>query len=309
MKNLRPAALFLLGLIVSLNCYGQDQKVNSHGLDIHYRIIGQGAPLLILGGGPGDVADRYLNLCELLAKNARCILVEQRGTGKSTPAVKDASTISVALTLDDFEAIRRQLGLKQWSVLGFSYGGYLASLYAHFFPSSLSSLVLLGSMGLNWEGFPQFEDNVTSRLWASDLQLLEYWNDPVRMKADPQTAITETIRAKMPGYFFDRKKSLLASQNMKSSDFDFEMGEWIYRDTINKKMDLAKMAAKFDGPVLILHGRQDPGGESVALSLARYYKNTRLVFVEKAGHYSWIEQPEKILSSVSEFLPPGNGKQ
>jgi proline iminopeptidase len=281
---------------------GEFQKVNSHGLDVRYRIIGRGAPLLVLGGGPGDVSDRYVSLCDLLSKNAQCILVEQRGTGKSTPAVRDASTISVALTLDDFEAIRRRLGLEKWAVLGFSYGGYLASLYAHFFPSSVSSLVLLDSMGLNWEGLQTFMDNVTSRLWASDLEILEYWSDPARMKADPKQAITEIIRARMPGYFFDRGKSLPVRQAVKADDFDFEMGDWIYRDTVDRKLDLAKMEARFRGPTLILHGRQDPGGEKVALGLAAYYKNSRLVFIEKCGHYSYVEQPEKVLLAVVGFL-------
>ncbi len=144
MKKTRFPICLLLGFFVFLNLPGQDFKAASHGLDIHYQVIGLGAPLLIIGGGPGDDAGRYRGLCELLAKNARCILVEQRGTGKSMPAVLDASTISIALTLDDFEAIRRQLGLKQWTVLGFSYGGYLASAYAQLFPGSISSLVLLG---------------------------------------------------------------------------------------------------------------------------------------------------------------------
>ncbi len=281
---------------------GESHKVSSHGQDIYYQVIGTGAPLLILGGGPGDVSGRYLSLCELLSKDAQCILVEQRGTGKSTPAVRDGSTISVALTLDDFEAIRRRLGLEKWDVLGFSYGGYLASLYVNFFPSSVSSLVLLDSMGLNWEGLQTFEDNVTSRLWASDLEILEYWSDPARMKTDPKQAITETIRAKMPGYFFDRQKSLAVRRDVKAADFDFEMGEWIYRDTINRKLDLTKTEAGYSGPVLILHGRQDPGGESVALGLSQYYKKSRLVFIEKCGHYSWIEQPDKVLSAVVGFL-------
>jgi proline iminopeptidase len=304
MKSLRMLIMVLLSFIFAMNSYGQDLKAKSHGLDIHYRIIGQGVPLLILGGGPGDVSSRYLSLCELLAKNQQCILVEQRGTGQSTPAVHDESTISLSLTLDDFEAIRQQLGLKQWAVLGFSYGGYLASLYTHYFPAAVSSLILLDSMGLNWDGLAQFEDNVTAKLWASDLELFEYWNDPARMKADSQQAITEIIRARMPGYFFDRKKSLLVSQTMKSADFDFAMGDWIYKDVVNRKLDLLKMEAKFDKPVLILHGRQDPGGESVPLTLARYYKHSQLVFIEKCGHYSWIEQPEKVLAAIDEFLAP-----
>ncbi len=304
MKKARWLSLMLAGFVFFANAYGSDLKVNSHGLDIYYRLFGQGVPLLIIGGGPGDVADRYLGLCELLAKNQQCILVEQRGTGQSTPAVRDASTLSVALTLDDFEAVRKQLGLKRWNVLGFSYGGYLASLYSHFFPSAVSSMTLLGSMGLNWEGLAQFNDNITAKLWASDLELSDYWSDSVRLKADRQQAITEIIRARMPGYFFDRKKSLQVSQTMKSSDFNFELGDWIYQDVINRKLDLAKMDATFDKPVLILHGRQDPLGESVPLTLERYYKNSKLIFIEKCGHYSWIEQPEKVLAAISEFLAP-----
>lgn len=305
MKSIRMLILLSISLAMWLNLFGQDRKVNSHGLDIHYQIIGQGTPLLIIGGGPGDVAGRYLSLCELLSKNVQCILVEQRGTGQSAPAVCDASTISVALTIDDFEAIRRQLGLKQWAVLGFSYGGYLASVYAHDFPDSISALVLLGSMGLNWEGLRTFDDNITSKLQASDLEVVEYWSDKGRLKADFQHAVTEIIRAKMPGYFFDRKKALLVSQTMKDSDFDFSMGDFIYQDVAARKLDLAKMKNTFENPVLIVHGRQDPGGDAVAMVLERYYPKSKLVFVEKAGHYSWIEQPEKVLAAIVEFLSPG----
>jgi len=278
------------------------RKVASQGLDIYYRDFGKGAPMLVLGGGPGDVSDRYLSLCEGLVKSQRCILVDQRGTGKSMPAVLDASTISIALTLEDFEATRKSLGLKEWAVLGFSYGGYLASLYAHFYPDSVSHLVLLGSMGLNGDAFPHFVDNITSRLWPSDSELYDYWNDPARKAANPKHALVERIRAWMPGYFFDRKKSLLVSQAMKDSDFDFDMGDFIWQDMDKRKLDLAKMESKFADPVLILHGRQDPLGESVPQKLSRYYRHSRLVFIEKSGHYSWIEQPEKVFSAVKDFL-------
>ena len=106
----------------------------------------------------------------------------------------------------------------------------------------------------------------------------------------------------MPGYFFDRKKSLLVSRVIKDSDFNFETGDWIWRDIGEQKLDLAKMPPAFAGPVLILHGRQDPLGESVPLALERYYKKSKLVFIEKCGHYAWVEQPEKVLAPISEFL-------
>jgi proline iminopeptidase len=287
--------LFIILNLTYIESNAQYQKVSNHGLDIYYRIFGKGSPILILGGGPGDNPDRYLSLCDLLSQSYQCILVDQRGTGKSMPAILDS-------TLSDFEAIRKKLGLKEWSVLGFSYGGYLASLYVNFYPNSISHLILLASMGLNTDVFGHFVDNITSRLNAQDLDLFDYWNDSVRVAQDPHHALVERIRARMPGYFYDRKKSLIVSQAMKDADFNFAMGQWIWRDIQKRNLDLTEIESRFKKPVLILHGRQDPVGESVPQTLSRYYKNSKLIFIEKSGHYSWVEQPEKIFSAIENFL-------
>ena len=187
-------------------------------------------------------------------------------------------------------------------MLGFSFGGYLASLYAHFYPDSVSSMVLLDSMGLNTDAFGHFMDNITSRMSAEDQERFDFWNDPVRKEADAKHALVERIRAMMPGYFYDREKSLLVSEVMKDSDFNFELGAFIWADIEKRKLDLAQMEPGFTGPVLILHGRQDPLGESVAQSLLGYYEKAGLEFIEKAGHYSWIEQPSKTKESIKVFL-------
>ena len=291
-------------LLSTIDINAQYQKIASNGLDIYYRIFGEGTPILIIGGGPGDNSNRYVSLCELLSKNFQCILVDQRGTGKSAPEVYDSTTISVSLTLKDFEILRKHLHLKEWTVLGFSYGGYLASLYVNYYPLSVSHLILLESMGLNTDVFAYFKDNINSKLLPSDFEVDEYWSDSVRVAEDPHHALVERIRSWMPGYFYDREKSLIVSQEMKDSDFNFEVGQWIWKDVVQNDLDLTKMKSNFDSPVLIMHGRQDPLGESVPHALSEYYKNSKLVFIEKAGHYSWIEQPEKVYTSIKEFLLP-----
>ncbi len=287
----------------------QYQKVNSNGLDIYYRTFGEGKPILIIGGGPGDVSDRYLSLCEVLSKTAQCILVDQRGTGKSSPKIYNETSISISLTLKDFEQIRKKIGVDKWDVLGFSYGGFVASLYAHYYPQSTSSLILLGSMGLNTSGFGHFLDNITSRMQAVDHKKFDFWNDPKRKKKYPKHSLVERIKARMPGYFYDREKSLFVTETMKDSDFNFEMGQWIWSDIKKRGLDLSQKDPKFKGSVLILHGRQDPLGESKAQTLSRYYKDSKLVFVEKAGHYSWIEQPEEIKKNIKTFLKNNNEKK
>lgn len=292
----------IIVVFIANGAFAQYQKVKNHDLDIYYRIIGKGTPLLILGGGPGDNSDRYLSLCELLSSDFQCILVDQRGSGKSTPAVYDSTTISVALTLEDFETLRKNLELKEWAVLGFSYGGYLASLYADAYPQSISKLILLESAGINISFFEYFSDNIISKLWAEDLEMLHYWKDSTRMANDFHHAITEQIKAKMPGYFFSREIALKYREGMKDSDFSFKMSRWMWDDIIGNDLDLAKKETNFINPVLIMHGRQDPVGESIPQFLSQYYKKTTLIFIERAGHYSWIEQPDKVKSSIKSFM-------
>ncbi|MFC1527190.1 alpha/beta fold hydrolase [Candidatus Neomarinimicrobiota bacterium] len=289
-------------IISSESSIAQYRKISSNNLDIYFRIIGDGQPILIIGGGPGDNSNRYLSLCELISQEFQCILVDQRGTGKSIPDTYDSTTISISLTLEDFEAIRKNLKIKEWAVLGFSYGGFLASLYANYYPSSVSHLILLESMGLNTDVFGYFLDNINSKLADSDFELFEYWNDSVRVAENPHHALVERIRTRIPGYFYNREKSLIISEAMKDSDFNFEVGQWIWGDIEKNNLDLTKMESKFNNPVLIIHGRQDPLGESIPQSLVRYYKNSKLVFIEKAGHYSWIEQPDEIYRLIKIFF-------
>ena len=189
MRKCMISLILVFSILSATNLLAQYQKAESANLDVYFRVFGEGGPLLIIGGGPGDASDRYLSLCELLSDNAQCIMSDQRGTGKSLPSVFDSSTISIALTLEDFEAVRKKLGLKKWNVLGFSYGGYLASLYAHYYPESISSLVLLGSAGLNTNAFAYFRDNIFSRMQMVDKDKYEFWADSTRFANDPKHAL------------------------------------------------------------------------------------------------------------------------
>ena len=293
--------VFLLGFaIISTNIFGQYQKVKSNNLDIYYRIFGDGQPLLIIGGGPGDNSNRYVSLCELLSDSIQCILPDQRGTGKSVPQIYDSTTIDLQLTIDDFEVIRKELGFEKWNILGFSYGGYIASYYAFHYPESINSIILLESMGLNTNAFGYFSDNIQSRLQDVDIKKIQYWSDSERLTEDKHKAIVEIIKAKMPGYFYDREKALLYQETMKESDFSFEIGKFIWPDIIN--FNILEKENNFLKPVLILQGRQDPLGEGVAITLSKYYKKSKLIFIEKAGHYSWIEQPEAVKNNIETFI-------
>lgn len=118
-----------------------------HTRDGHHVAFGvagaaDGVPVVVLHGGPGSGSQPgVLRLFDLT--RFRVVLVDQRGTGASTPygSVRHNRTENL---LDDLEAIRKRLGFAQWGVFGGSWGAALALAYAGRFPESVSGVVLRG---------------------------------------------------------------------------------------------------------------------------------------------------------------------
>jgi proline iminopeptidase len=59
---------------------------------------------------------------------------------------------------------------------------------------------------------------------------------------------------------------------------------------------------KVEIPALILHGRQDPMPEFVALENQKLLKGSRLVWLDRCGHWPWIEQPTAMEEAPLELL-------
>ncbi|XP_039005506.1 proline iminopeptidase-like [Hibiscus syriacus] len=121
--------------------------------------------LLFLQGGPGFECPRptegsgwILKACE----EFRVILMDQRGTGLSTPLtpssmqqIKSAQKLADYLThvradniFNDAEFIRVRLvpEAKPWTVLGQSYGGFCVVTYLNFAPKGLKQVLLTGGI-------------------------------------------------------------------------------------------------------------------------------------------------------------------
>lgn len=112
-----------------------------------------GHAVLFLHGGPGSGCriDQH-RLFD--PTHYRVLLVDQRGSGLSTPggAVKANTTDRL---LQDMETLRDHLGIRRWLLFGGSWGATLALRYAQTHPHVVSALVLRGtflarSLDLAW---------------------------------------------------------------------------------------------------------------------------------------------------------------
>jgi pimeloyl-ACP methyl ester carboxylesterase len=118
--------------------------------------------LVFLQGGPGFEAARPTSPPSGWLKRAladyRVLLLDQRGTGRSTPVgrvIPGDSPGAQAEYLTQFRAdsivrdaelIRRELGVERWSVLGQSFGGFTSMSYLSIAPQGLREVFITGGL-------------------------------------------------------------------------------------------------------------------------------------------------------------------
>lgn len=118
--------------------------------------------LVYLQGGPGFPSprpDANSGWLKRALQQYRVLLLDQRGTGNSqvvsaqTLAGKSPGEQVAYLSLfradnivRDAEAIREQLGVDKWALLGQSFGGFCALHYLSYYPESLSRAYITGGI-------------------------------------------------------------------------------------------------------------------------------------------------------------------
>jgi pimeloyl-ACP methyl ester carboxylesterase len=124
---------------------------------------GEDRPYLVfLQGGPGFEASRPTSPPTGWMKRAvedyRVLLLDQRGTGRSTPVgseIPGDSPEAQASYLEHFRAdsivrdaehIRAELGVERWSVLGQSFGGFTSMTYLSIAPEGLREAFITGGL-------------------------------------------------------------------------------------------------------------------------------------------------------------------
>lgn len=116
----------------------------SHLHTIVYEEVGnpKGRPALFLHGGPGvGITSAYRQFFD--PAHYRIILVDQRGSGRSTPHAEIAENTTNDIVAD-LEQLRSELGIDDWIVMGGSWGSLLALVYAIKHPTSVAGMIIRG---------------------------------------------------------------------------------------------------------------------------------------------------------------------
>lgn len=274
---------------------------SSDGTSIHFRVFGEGPPLVVINGGPGVDSNGFEGLAEALAAQHTVILFDQRGTGLSPLPEISETTITVDAHIADMEAIRNALGLSQWHVMGHSFGGILASRYVELHAEHVDKLIFSSSAGHDLTLFDTGHiEWIERQLHADELVALHELQSAYHA-GDHSDALLRRHAEVLAGAYLvtDTHRDIIAERLFRAN---MDIGGHLTADLKAMQFDASTALSNFRSPTLIIQGAQDIMDPAMAHRLHALMPNTQLVILDDSGHYGWLDQPDVFISTVNAFL-------
>ena len=274
------------------------------GAELFVRTVGEGEPILVLHGGPGMEHSYLLPGLPEVVPGRRLVFFDRRGTGRSEGAV-DSSTVSLDAFLGDIDAIRAALGRPSVDVLAHSFGGFLAVRYAHAHPEAVGRLILLASVEPGFRHADASQERRQQRRLLEDQRALDsLTSSPAFQARDPAT-VNEVYRIAFLPSFADRgvAERLRIEFTARTAANGGRVAQFLMGPV--GRYDDYDLLADIQAPTLILHGAEDLLPVAAAQDMEEALPNGRLVVVQGAGHFPWLEQPDATRTALAEFLQDG----
>ena len=292
----------------------QEGFVDANGALIYYQIVGHGAPLMIVHGGPGASHDYFLPYLMPLARTNKLVFIDERGSGRSEK-LEDASKYTVENMADDVEAVREALNLGKISLMGHSYGGVLAQAYAFKYQKNLSHLIL-GSTFHSTSAMNAVLANEKQQMPADKRERLEalekaglFGKGKTWEKGRYPTEYAELAWG--DGYFpFLYQKHPDAnydpqSNNTNSWDLYREMwgshGEFVIDGNLSS-VEYADRLSSIHVPTLVICGDHDESDPSLSRTMHEKIAGSKLIIIPQAGHLVFVDQPNMYLKAIDDFV-------
>ncbi|MEM9242853.1 MAG: alpha/beta hydrolase [Pseudomonadota bacterium] len=241
---------------------------------------------IILISGLGEDHSYWLPIKDLFLQEYGVLLIDNRGTGKSTDV---APVETIATMANDVVAVMDACGLKNAHILGHSMGGFIAQTIARDFPHRVDKLMLCSTGCHPSEKIMHSLDaqNRLIRLGTVPAELLINlglpWAYSNQLFAHPEK-LKAVIQEKLD-------KPLITTQEVVDQHTNacgqFDSRPW-----------LSNITAK----TLILCGREDlllPVDQNEFM--AQSIQSSELVIIDDTAHLLHVEQPERFYKLIRKF--------
>ena len=257
-------------------------------------------PLLLLHGGPAASHDYLLPQMLALAEGHRLVTYDQRGGGRSRHD-DDRAVIVWRDQVDDMARVVAELRISPLTIVGYSWGGLLAMLYATEAAAGRTApppvrLALIDPAPITRPARLEFEQELARRQASPEIAALraELQASGLRDR-DPDAYRQRAFELSVAGYFADPARAhdltpFRVTGRVQQSIWQ-SLGDYDLRDALRQVRI----------PTLVVHGREDPIPLQSSQDAARAL-GTTCVVIEDSGHVPYVEQPAQLFPILRDFL-------
>lgn len=297
---------------------GDQWQVESDVALFHFA-SGTGRNVLFIHGGPGFPSREPAAGFRALEDRFRVHYYAQRGCGGSTRLFERFASrntwdnmkrlergLGIGAQLADIERIRRILGEDKLVLVGHSFGGFFAALYAAEFPEHVAALVLIAPASVLLMPAPSGDLFQTIRAGLPesdragyDTWLASYLDFGHLFQNDEKQLQAEHLR------FADYYGKATGSKPPPASLHPEDVGGWmpmaVYL-SMGRHHDYRDALRRVTAPALVLHGADDPRPEAASREYAQLLPKATFRVIPGSGHFVHLEKPAEFAAAVGEFL-------
>ena len=241
------------------------------GVDIHYRIEGDGPAVLLTHGFSASSAMWHQNVPALVAAGYRVITWDMRGHGQSA-SPGDQALYSAGLTVGDMDALLDLAGARKAVVGGMSLGGFMSLQFHLAHPARVRALMLIDTG-------PGFRNDAAR----------ERWNDYARERGDD-------LEARGDAALSTSAETRLQVQNFAG------LKRAAYGMLTQQSADAINSLPDIKVPTLVVVGDRDEPFLAASEYMATKIRGARKVTIANAGHAANVDQPAAFNEAVLAFL-------
>lgn len=260
-------------------------------------------PLVCLHGGPGLDSSMFGSWLDPLTEDGtyRLLLVDQRAQGRSARDTPP-ETWTLEQMAADVSALAAVLGEERYAVLGHSFGCFVALQHAVDAPGA--AVATIASSGVP---SARYLDAVREHLVSfepEDLRAMVTSSWDREATASTEQECLEILRDQMPFHFADPRDPRIET-------FRERLGDGVYSPEVLRHFATAEYGgievedrlASVSQPLLALAGRHDRTCvPAAAEAIAQRARAGELVVFEESGHMTYVEENERYLAVVRDFL-------
>ncbi len=268
-------------------------KAKVNGINIDYRLSGQGEPLVMITG-TASTQDSWLFQTPVFKKHYRVVIFDNRGAGRSDRPI---GPYSIKMMADDTVGLMNHLGIEKAHILGHSMGGMIAQELAINYPERVLRLVLASTFARRDEA------NGFSSELSQALRYLGY--NEKHSDSDIGNIPNRKAVNALYGLFFNKRLyrtifialMKLRVRRVKGTVRYIEQFEAVLGHNTADRLQLVS------APTLVITGSKDrvfkPGSSEL---IAELIPDARFVRVDNGSHVFFVEMRNKFNKEVLDFL-------